>query len=164
MEHILHNSGVWVLFSFLIFAVFAWKFGKDSALKSLDSGIDAIRRDVESARALREQAQELLAQYEKKKAESMAESEAILARARDHAERIRRHAETTFAESLACREAALAERIRRMEESALQEIREHSARLSVAATRRLLLDRIDEATGLPLADRAVEDVLPHLAH
>ncbi len=120
VHDLLHNSGVWVLFSFLIFVGIAWKMGRHSVLRGLDERIEAIRREIDSARTLRSQAEALVAQYERKHSECLAESKAIVDRARGHAERIRHHEEALLAQAIARREEALAERIRRMEEAAVQ--------------------------------------------
>lgn len=164
ISDLFHNSGVWVLFSFLIFVAFAWKLGRQSVLQGLDTRIAAIRREIESAQILRSQAESLVAQYERKHFECLAESRAIVDRAREHAERIRHREEALLSESLSRREAALEARIRRMEEEAIQQIREHAARLSVAATERVLADRMDEQAGQALADRSAEDIVRHLVH
>jgi F-type H+-transporting ATPase subunit b len=164
VHDLLHNSGVWVLFSFLIFVGVAWKMGRHSVLRSLDERIEAIRREIDSAKALRAQAETLVAQYERKHSECLAESKAIVDRAHEHADRIRHREGALLAQTLAQREEALAERIRRMEDAAVQEIRDHASRLSVLATSRILAERVDEKAGQTLADHSVGDIVCHLVH
>lgn len=164
MSEILHNPSVWVLFSFLIFAGFAWRFGKDVFLSAIDSRIAAIRKEIETARTLRAQAQALFEEYEKKRQDSLFESEALLLKARENADHIRHQAEVALAEMLRRREAALAERIRRMEEEAIQDIRDRVARLSIEAATRVLSENLDENAGRALADQSFEDLSRHIAH
>ncbi|MCB9979100.1 MAG: ATP synthase F0 subunit B [Rhodospirillales bacterium] len=164
MDQILHNPSVWVLFSFLIFAGFAWRMGKDVFFSAIDARIEFVRKEIETARALRAQAQALFEEYEKKREQALLEAEAILVKARENAEHIRSQADTALAETLRRREEALAERIRRMEDVAIQDIRERAACLSIEAARRILREKLDQDAGGLLADRSFEDVARHIAH
>ena len=56
----------WVLVSFILFVTVAFRFGKDKFLAILDGRIEAIRNDIKTAELLRIEAQELLAQYQRK--------------------------------------------------------------------------------------------------
>ena len=66
----LHSAENWILISFLIFAVFAARFGVGKFLAMLDAKIASIRTDIESAEKLRAEAESLLADYRRKKAEA----------------------------------------------------------------------------------------------
>src|SRR3982750_3204609 len=80
----------WVLVATVVFVVIAWRIGGFAQLaKALDRRADTIRRELEEAKALRLEAQKLLAQYQAKKQEAQAEADAIIAAAKDEAGRFK---------------------------------------------------------------------------
>lgn len=90
---ILEDSQIWLLFSFLIFCFILVKYGKSAILNMLDSRIEGIRSELETSESLRVEAQELLAQYQRKQRDAEQEAEAIIAKAEQHALSIRKTAE-----------------------------------------------------------------------
>src|SRR3954468_11313574 len=80
----------WVLVATVVFLVIAWKIGGFAQLgKALDKRADTIRKELDEAKSLRAEAQKLLAEYQSKKQEAQAEADAIVAAAKDEAERFR---------------------------------------------------------------------------
>ena len=75
MMEFLSDTGSWVLISFLIFAFLAYTKGKAAFLNMLDSRIEAIKNEIETAESLRVEAQELLAQYQRKQRDAAKEAE-----------------------------------------------------------------------------------------
>ena len=83
----------WVAVSFLIFIGILVKMGVPSLItKALDDRADAVRKELDQARRLREEAQDLLADYQRKQRAADEEAKAII-------EQARREAETMKAES-----------------------------------------------------------------
>lgn len=155
---LLQNSGVWVLISFTIFSVFAFRAGKSVVLGKLDGRIEEIRREIESAESLRVEAQELLAQYQRRQRDTAREAETILANARAHADEIRKQAEKDMAEELQRRENQAADRLKRMEDAALAEIRGYAAELTVKATAELIASRMDEKSNARLIEQSIKTI------
>ena len=71
------ESTNWVLISFVIFAIGFWKFGLKLLLGKLDGRIEDIRKEIETAESLRVEAQELLAQYQRKQRDAAREGSAL---------------------------------------------------------------------------------------
>lgn len=159
----LNDTNSWVLISFLIFAFIFMKVGKGVLLGKLDSRIAEIRKEIETAESLRIEAQELLAQYQRKQRDAAKESEAIVAHARDAATQIRREAEADLKDSIARREAQLQERLARMEEKAMNDIRAYAAELAVRATREIIVSEMDESTNGNMVDKSIKAVAGKLA-
>ena len=63
----LQDTNVWVLLSFILFMALAYYKGKDIILGGLDAKIETIRQEIVTAENMRVEAQELLAQYQRKK-------------------------------------------------------------------------------------------------
>ena len=79
----------WVALAFVIFLGILVKFGVPKmALSALDSRSDRIRQALDEAHRLRSEAQDVLAQYQKKRDEAEKEAQAIIENARIEAERL----------------------------------------------------------------------------
>lgn len=152
------DTGVWVLISFLLFAVVAFRFGKAKFLAKLDNRIDAIRDEIQTAESLRIEAQELLAQYQRKQRDAAKEAEDIVATARAAAEMIRKDAAQELNEIIARKEAQLADRLARMEATAKAEIQSYAAELAVKATTEIITAKLDQAANDRLVDATVKSI------
>ena len=60
-----HDTNTWVLLGFLIFVGFIYKRAANIVTTKLDERADNIRKQIEEARTLREEAQAMLAQYQR---------------------------------------------------------------------------------------------------
>lgn len=158
MFELLQDPAVWVAISFAIFAVGAFVFGRGALLAKLDNRIAAIRQEIDTAGALRQEAQELLAQYQRKQAEATQEAQTIVQNAKRHADEIRKQAEASLEAASERREQQLRERLRRMEEATLQDIRAHAAALAVKATAEIIAERMDDTAQTRLIDDSIKQV------
>ena len=157
------DTNNWVLISFVIFAFIFMKHGKGALLGKLDARIAEIRKEIETAESLRIEAQELLAQYQRKQRDAAKEAEAIVAHARDSAAQIRREAQAELKETMDRREAQLQDRLKRMEEKAINDIRAYAAELAVRATREIIVTEMDESTNAGMVDNSIKAVAGKLA-
>lgn len=156
------ESTNWVLISFVIFAIGFWKFGLKLLLGKLDGRIEDIRKEIETAESLRVEAQELLAQYQRKQRDAAREAESIVAAAEEHAAEIQKQAEADLDEMAARKEAQLKDRLRRMEEVAMQDIKAYAAELSVMATAEIIAKQMDQATNDRLIDQSIKSIAAQL--
>lgn len=156
METLITDPHLWVAFSFVIFMIVAFKLGKKSVLDSLDGKIESIKNEIKTAEDLRIEAQELLAQYQRKQRDAMNESKQIVENAKEHAEKIREQAQKDLKDSMARREAQLKERLARIEESALQDLQAHAANLATQATIEMIARSIDEKKHKELLDDSIK--------
>lgn len=158
MMALFQDTNFWVLISFIIFAVFALRYGKDKALSILDNKIDAIRTELETAENLRVEAQELLAEYQRKHKDAMNEAANIIARAKDHAESLRLKAEEDLAETMKRREAQLQEKLQRIEQNAVMEIKAYTAQLAINAAKDVLAKDLDAKSDKDLIDNTLNTI------
>ncbi len=158
MLELFQDTGTWVLLSFCIFAVFAYKKGKDKFIAMLDDRIMTVRKEIETAESLRIEAQELLAQYERKQKDARQEAERIVKTAKEHAIKIKKQAEIDLEETMVRREQQLETRLHRMEEDAIQEIRSHAAELSVRATLEIINEKLNKTANNKLIDATIKNI------
>ena len=89
----------WVAIAFVIFLGILVKFGVPKmALSALDTRSDRIRQALDEAHRLRSEAQDVLAQYQKKRDEAEKEAQAIIENARLEAERLAAEAKSKVEE------------------------------------------------------------------
>lgn len=141
----LYDAEFWVAVAFFIFVGLIWKVGGFSALVSgLDKRGDKIRAELEDARILREEAQKVLADYQKKRQEAEAEAAEIIRTARLEAERLAADAQTKLADFVTRRTRMAEQKIAQAEVSATAEVRAAAAEAAVKASEQIL--RKDVAT------------------
>ena len=156
------DSHTWVLISFLLFLAIAFRFGKNTFLSKLDNRIDSIRNEIKTAESLRIEAQELLAQYQRKQRDAAKEAEDIIAAAKSAAAIIRSEAEKDLQDLLVRKEAQLGERLKRMEDSAKTEIQSYAAELAVKATTEIIQSKLDQAANDRLIDASIQAISAQL--
>jgi F-type H+-transporting ATPase subunit b len=158
MADILHDTNAWVALSFIIFAFIVYKKGKPAILRMLDARIESIRNEIASAEALRLEAQELLAQYQRKHRDAMQEAKKIIENAQAQAAQIRKEAEADLAESMERKEKQLKDRVARLEQGAIAEIQKYAAELAIQATAEIITGKLDKKASDRLVDQAIKDL------
>jgi len=153
---LLQDTNIWVLFSFILFLFILWRYGKPAFLNLLDTRIASIRDEIATAESLRIEAQELLAQYQRKQRDAQKEADAILKRAKSHAASITKQAEADLKDISARREQQLKERLARMENNAKREIQTYAAELAVQATTQIIIQNMDKKTNENLIDQSIK--------
>jgi len=155
MTDLLHDHHFWVLVSMAIFVVAVWKPAKNTIIGALDQRAARIRSELEEARRLREEAEQLLAEYQQQQRQATAEAEAMVTHAREEAERIAVQAAQDLEQSLARRQRLAEERIAQAEARAVDEIRSAAVDTAIAAARDVIAQEIDEQRGGALLDDAI---------
>ena len=137
---------LWVLlaviaFLFLLSFVGVWK----KIGQSLDTRADGIRTELDEARRLREEAQALLASYQRKQKEAEAQAEDIVAQARRDAEAMAAQSRRDLAERLERRAASAEAKIASAEAQALADVKARAAELAVEMAEEQLRSRLTAA-------------------
>jgi F-type H+-transporting ATPase subunit b len=153
--HLFADAEFWVLLAVVIFAIMVWKPVRRAVTGTLDERATRIRGELEEARKLREEAEQLLADYRQKEREAEADARAIIARARDEAERIAAQSARDLQQSLERRQRLAEERIAQAEAKALDEIRAATVDIAIAAAREVIVAELDERRGATMLDAAI---------
>ncbi|MDH5748731.1 MAG: F0F1 ATP synthase subunit B [Rhodospirillales bacterium] len=152
------DPSFWVAVAFVIFIVAIFKPVSRMATGSLDQRADDIRADIEEAERLREEAQELLATYERKQRQAAKDAEEITDHARKEAERMAEHAAETLSNVLARREKMAMERIAQAEAAAVEEVRNAAVDIAVEAATRVLAGTLSANKADAMIDAAIKDL------
>ncbi len=145
----------WVAVAAAIFIAVVWKPARKALVGSLDERAARIRSELDEAQKLRDEAQQLLAEYQTKEREAAAEAQAIVAHAREEAERIAAQSAHDLEEALQRRQRLAEARIAQAEGKALDEIRAVAVDVAIAAARQLIAGELDEERGAALIDSAI---------
>jgi F-type H+-transporting ATPase subunit b len=149
----------WVLVAFLVFLGLLLYYRVPSIVgKALDERAEAIRRELDEARKLREEAQGLLADYQRKAREAETEARSIIEQAKREAEALAADSRKALTESLERRSKLAEEKIARAESQALSEVRATAVETALAAAHELLKTRACGATGEALISQSINDM------
>ncbi len=162
MEEIIHDPAFWVALAFIIAVLALFKPAGKMIVGGLDKRSDRIRDELDEARRLREEAQELLASYERKQREAEKEAEGIVAHAKEEAERLAKRAAADLEAQVARRRQQALDRIDQAGKDAEREVRAAAVDLALKATRKLLAEKIGEEQQSKLVDDAIAEVAKRL--
>jgi F-type H+-transporting ATPase subunit b len=163
MAHLFGDPEFWVLLAVVIFLIVVWKPMRRAVVGALDSRAERIRQELDAARNLRDEAQRALAAYQRQQQEGAAEAQAIIAHAKEEAERIAAQSLRDLEEALRRRQQLAQERIAQEEAKALAEIRAIAVDVAIAASRQAIAASLDEQRGAALIDDAIA-ALPRQLH
>lgn len=155
----LNDTNIVVLISFLIFVGVLLYFKVPALVGGiLDQRADKIRADIDEARKLREEAQTLLASYERKQKEVEAQAAKIVSSARDEAQAAGEQAREDLKASVARRVQAAEDQIASAEQAAVAQVRDQAISVAVAAARGIIADKLSAAEAGKLIDASIADV------
>ena len=155
---LLANPHLWVNIGLLIFLVVAgpklWK-----ALTSvLDQRSMRIKGQLDEAQKLRDEAQALLNDYQRRQKEAAKEAEGIITAAKEHAEHQTKEALAALETSMARREKMALEKIAQAEAAAAAEVRREAVEVATAATRKLLAQALTDERATALVDQSIKEL------
>jgi F-type H+-transporting ATPase subunit b len=153
----------WVAVAFVIGVGLIWWKGGGAVTGMLDSRAVRIREQLEEARRLREEAEAMLAEYQRKQRDALAEAQEIVTHAQAEAERVAKQAEIDLDAAIKRREVQAKDKITQAEVKALAEVRGVAVDVAIEAVRVLLAQSLDAARGASLIDQAIEE-LPKRLH
>lgn len=155
----LGNTDFVVLLAFILFCAVLVYFKVPGMLGGLlDKRAEGIRSELDEAKGLREEAQALLASYERKQKEVQAQADRIVETAKGEAKAAGEQAQVDLAASITRRLAAAEEQIASAEASAVKEVRDQAVSVAVAAAQEIIAQKITATEGNKLIDAAIADV------
>ncbi len=158
MRELFSNAEVWVAVAFFIFVGVILKLGYRRIVDGLDTRGERIKNELEEARNLREEAQALLASYQRKQRDALKEAERIVEHAKDEAARASAEAEAKLQETIKRRTEMAVDKISRAEAQALQDVRNTAVDVAVEAARDLIAKNLDEKKAASLVEDSIADI------
>lgn len=156
---IFYNSNFVVLLSFISFFGLLGYLGVHTFLgKKLDDRATGIRHELDEARRLREEAQEIFASFERKQKEVETQAGEIVAHAEAEAKAVAKQAEADIAVSIERRLKRAQEQIEMAEASAVKEVKDRAVQIAVAAAAEVLQQNLTAQKANSLINTAIDEV------
>ena len=150
------NFVVWLAFiAFIAVLVYLKVPGKLGG--ALDARANDIRSELDEAKALREEAQTLLASYERKQREVAEQSERIIVTAKEEAAVAAAKAKDELKTSIERRLAAAEDQITSAEAKAIQQVRDSAVSVAIGAAGDAIAAKMTAADSNALIDEAIAD-------
>ncbi len=124
----------------------------------LDKRAESIKSDLDEAKALREEAQSLLASYERKQKEVQEQADRIVASAKEEATNAAAAAKDDIAASITRRLAAADEQIASAQAAAVKDVRDQAITVAVGAAKDVMAKQMDAKAAGSLIDDAITTV------
>ena len=155
----LGNTNFVVSLAFILFIGVLFYFKVPSLIGGmLDKRAEGIKSELDEARALREEAQTVLASYERKQREVQAQADRIVATAKEEAAAAAEQAKEDLKKSIARRLAAAEDQIASAQAGAVKEVRDRAITIAVAAAREVMAKQMTKAESGKLIDSAIAEV------
>jgi F-type H+-transporting ATPase subunit b len=133
------EAEAWVAVAFVLFlGILVYVGAHRRVIDGIDQRQARIKAELEEARRLREEAQALLVEYQRKRHDADREAEAIIATANAEAERLAAEGKTRLEDFVARRTKMAETKIAQAEAQALADVRSSAADAAVAAAEKSL--------------------------
>jgi F-type H+-transporting ATPase subunit b len=153
------DAEFWVAVAFVVFLGGLVYLGvHEMMVKFVDQRRDRIKAELEEARRLKEEAQALLAQYQRKQREAEQEAAGIIAGATAEAERMMAEAKIKMEEFVARRTKMAETKIAQAEAQALADVRAAAAEAAVGAAEKILAQSVKGEIADRLIAKGIDDV------
>jgi len=157
------DNTFWATVALLIFVVVAIYFKVPGLIsKSLDERSNNIRNELEEAKRLREEAKQLLADFQQKRKQAEKDAADIVAAAKREADMLLEEAHRKTEEYVTRRTALAEQKIEQAEREAVIEVRASAVDIAVEAARKLLADKVDAKSGAAIFKSSLGEVKSRL--
>lgn len=142
----------------LFFVVLAYYgvFGKVGRM--LDKRAEQVTAELDAAQLLRREAEALLAEYQQKRAAAEKDAAEIIAHAEAEAKRMTADAEVALKELIEHRTRTVEVKIAHAEAAAVAEVRAVAVDMAIAASKRLLKEKVQGEVAADLISKGVDEV------
>ena len=153
----LNTPEFWVAVSFVLFVVGVLYLGAHKKIgAALDARSEAIAKEIDEAKHLREEAEKVLADYRRKQGNAAKETQAIIDQASREAETLAAETSRSMKEQFERRMKLAEEKIGRAESDALRDVRAAAANAAVAAAQTVIADKLTPETADKLVKQGVD--------
>lgn len=157
------DATFFVALSFVLFVVFViWAGLPSTIIKSLDDRSEQIKKELDEARILHEEAQKLLAAEKRKLEQCDAEVEDILKQASEQAALITEKSNNLLKEEIQRKQKQADLKIAQARDEAVREVKAKASELSLIIAKEYLKENIDDNVASDLIDKSISDLKDNL--
>jgi F-type H+-transporting ATPase subunit b len=156
---VLEDAEFWVTLAFLVFVGVLIYVGVPKLVaNSLDERAARIKAELDEAKKLKDEAAQLLAEYERRRHEAESEAEGIISGAKAEAERMASEAKAKIEDFVSRRTKMAETKIAQAEAQAAADVRSAAADAAVAAAERILTLEAKGDRASALIAKGIDDV------
>ncbi len=148
----------WVAVSFVIFIAAVFKPVGKILVGALDGRAAKIKNELGEALRLKEEAQALLASYQRKHKEAVDDAESIVEAAEAEAKRIAKDAETELENSINKKIEVAMQKIAAYEAVVIQEVKNRSIEIAINTVRTMVASNMNKEVAEGLISKAIVDM------
>ncbi|MCF8471139.1 MAG: ATP F0F1 synthase subunit B [Parvibaculum sp.] len=153
----------WVMIAFFGFVALLIRYKVPGMVAGmLDKRAADIAAELDEARRLREEAQQLLASYQRKQREAMKEAEEIIAQAKVEAEQLAKETRANMEAQVERRTKLAEDKNAQAETQALNDVRATAAEVAIGAARRVIAAKIDAGKDAGIIEKSIADLASKL--
>lgn len=157
------DATFFVALSFVLFVVFViWAGLPSTIIKSLDDRSEQIKKELDEARILHEEAQKLLATEKRRLEQCDAEVEDILKQASEQAALITEKSNKLLKEEIQRKQKQADLKIAQARDEAVREVKAKASELSLIIAKEYLKENIDDNVASDLIDKSISDLKDNL--
>jgi F-type H+-transporting ATPase subunit b len=157
------DATFFVALSFVLFVVFViWVGLPSTIIKSLDDRSEQIKKELDEARILHEEAQKLLATEKRKLEQCDEEVEDILKQASEQAALITEKSNKLLKEEIQRKQKQADLKIAQARDEAVREVKAKASELSLIIAKEYLKENIDDNVASDLIDKSISDLKDNL--
>lgn len=162
-DKLLDDTNIVVSISFVIFVLIVLYLKVPGMIGGLlDKRADGIKSEIDEARALREEAQTILASFERKQKEVKSQVEGIIEHAKSEAVLAGEMAKQDLKDSIARRLQAAKDQVKSAEEAAIREVKDTAVTVAIAAASEVIAAKMPAKDAGNLVDDAIKEVAAKL--
>jgi F-type H+-transporting ATPase subunit b len=159
ISSLLHDPTFVVAISFVLFIGIIIKLGVPGMIgAALDERANKIAKTLDDARILREEAQALLAKFQRKQRDAQKEAEEMVAYSIEEARLFAKEAEANLVASIERQKKSAEEKISQAEANAIKEIRTAAIDVAIGAAQQILADELGAKKAESLVSGAIKDL------
>ena len=154
----LNDPQIWVAISFILFFLFFGNFIWKKFSKFLDDKISDINKEINIASELRQEAKDLLSEETKKFQSLDSEINNIMKEGRVKAQNLYSDSKDRINNEIEKLEKSSLEKIKYLENQALDEIQEKISKEAITITKKFLLESLNKENQLELLNNSIQEV------
>ncbi|MEM9107070.1 MAG: F0F1 ATP synthase subunit B [Pseudomonadota bacterium] len=157
------DATFWSLVGLILFlGLIAYLKVPGMVAKALDDRADKIRSELDEARRLREEAQQLLAEYQRRRKDAEKEASELIAAAEHEASGLLAEAKQKTEEYVKRRTAMAEQKIALAEAEAINEVRQSAVDIAVSAAETLIAEKADDKKTGELFESSIAELKERL--
>lgn len=159
LSQLMHDPTFVVALAFVFFVGIIIKVGVPGMIgAALDARADKIEKTLDDARILREEAQALLAKFQRKQRDAKKEAEEMVAHSIEEAKHFAIEAETNMKASVERLEKSAEEKITQAQVTAVKEVKAAAIDVAIGATQQILAEQLGKEKADTLIASAIDDL------